>query len=199
MESERGPSEGRGVRWAWSGAPRWLRWTGMGAIGVVTLVAAVWGTGALLPEHHTASVSRTLPAPPERVWTAMTEVEDFPTWRAEVDEVRRLPDRNALPVWRESGRYGAMTLEVTELDPPRRLVTRIADEELPFGGSWTYELDPTGEETRLTITEDGTVSDPFFRFMARFVFGHTATMETYLAGLERLLEPAEPDPTGAET
>jgi hypothetical protein len=69
---------------------------------------------------------------------------------------------------------------VTERQPPRRLVTRIADQSLPFGGTWTYELTPAGSGTRLTITEHGTVFNPVFRFMSRFVFGHAATIERFL-------------------
>jgi len=47
--------------------------------------------------------------------------------------------------------------------------------------------------TRLTITEDGEVSNVFFRFMSRFVFGHTATLDSYLAALTKQLgEPSTP-------
>ena len=67
----------------------------------------------------------------------------------------------------------------------RRLVTRIADTGLPFGGQWTYELVPDGEGTRLTITEDGEVYNPLFRFVSRFVMGHTATIERYLDDVEK--------------
>ncbi|HSR42141.1 MAG TPA: SRPBCC family protein, partial [Longimicrobiales bacterium] len=85
---------------------------------------------------------------------------------------------------------GTMTIETVEAEVPTRLVTRIADEDLPFGGTWTYELEPTGDgRTRVTITEDGEVYNPVFRFMARFVFGHTATMDTYLDGLEARMGP----------
>jgi hypothetical protein len=77
-----------------------------------------------------------------------------------------------------------MTLEVTELDPPRRMVTRIADEGLPFGGTWTYELELAAGWTCVTLTEDGEIYNPFFRFVARFILGYDATMRTYLDGLE---------------
>jgi hypothetical protein len=32
---------------------------------------------------------------------------------------------------------------------------------------------------------DAVVKDPLFRFLSRFVFGHTSTMETYLDALAR--------------
>ena len=69
--------------------------------------------------------------------------------------------------------------------PPSRLVTRIADEELPFGGSWTFELRPDGAGTLLTITERGFVKNVIFRALARYVFTHHRTLEQYLRTLGR--------------
>ena len=63
------------------------------------------------------------------------------------------------------------------------LVTRIADRSLPFGGTWTYVLAPDGNGTRLTITEHGEVYNPIFRFVSRFIIGHTGTMEGVLRAL----------------
>jgi hypothetical protein len=63
------------------------------------------------------------------------------------------------------------------------MVVRIADPDLPFGGTWTYELKQEESGTRVTITERGEVYNPIFRFMSRFVFSHTATLERYLAAL----------------
>ena len=40
-----------------------------------------------------------------------------------------------------------------------------------------------GDGTRLTITERGEVYNPIFRFLSRFVFAQTATMESFLRGL----------------
>jgi hypothetical protein len=77
-----------------------------------------------------------------------------------------------------------MTLRSTAFEPPRRLVTRIADEDLPFGGTWTYELEPLGASTRVILTENGEVYNPIFRFVSRFLLGHDATMIVYLDALE---------------
>jgi hypothetical protein len=71
------------------------------------------------------------------------------------------------------------------VDPPRRLIGRIADPSLPFGGSWTYDVVREGAGSRVMITEDGVVRNPVFRFMSRFVFGHHATQEAYLRALGR--------------
>jgi hypothetical protein len=76
-----------------------------------------------------------------------------------------------------------MPMKVVDRQPPHRLVGAIDDRKLPFGGSWTYEIAPRAGGCTITITEDGEVYNPLFRFMARFVFGHHATLKQYLASL----------------
>jgi hypothetical protein len=94
------------------------------------------------------------------------------------------------PRWRERDRHGTITYEVTESVPPGRLVTRIADDGLPFGGTWTYQVTPDAGGSTLTVTEDGVVRNPVFRFVSRFVTGHTATIDAYLTALAARLERA---------
>jgi hypothetical protein len=77
---------------------------------------------------------------------------------------------------------------VLEADPPHKLVTRIADPHLPFGGSWTYEITPTATGCSLTITEHGEIYNPVFRFVARYVQGYTATIDNYLKALHAKLD-----------
>jgi len=66
-------------------------------------------------------------------------------------------------------------------------VVVIASKDLPFGGRWEYDVAPDGNGSRLTITERGEVYNPIFRFMARFIFGYTKTIEEYQAALDRYL------------
>jgi uncharacterized protein YndB with AHSA1/START domain len=110
-----------------------------------------------------------------------------PTWRPEVaryDVVSEGPHRK----WIEYGRHGEkMTYEVVESHPPQRLITRIADPHLPFGGSWTYVITPTAGGSSLTITEDGEIHSAVFRFVARYVQGYTATLDKYLDALRAKL------------
>jgi len=138
-------------------------------------------------------VSASYRQPPEAVWHAIVSYEEFPDWRSGVDRVEARTFEGGTSGWIEHGTTGPMPFAVDESVPPRRLVLRIASDDLPFGGTWTYELAPEGGGTRLMITEDGTVSNLFFRFMSRFVFGHTATMQAYLVDLgARFGEPTTP-------
>ena len=151
---------------------------------ILALVLVAVGIGFSLPEAHTATSERLVAGTPDEIWSVITDVDAMPTWRPDVDRTESLPDRGGLPVWRESGPTGSMTLQVIELDPTRRMVTRIADEGLPFGGTWTYELEQAGGWTRVTLTEDGEIYNPFFRFVSRYILGYDATMLAYLDGLE---------------
>lgn len=160
-----------------------MKWVLIAVGAVVALALIVTIIGALLPKAHVASSSATFKQAPPAIWQSITDFESFPSWRTDLKGVEKLPDRDGRPAWRELTRQGPMAIEVVVSNPNTRLVCRIADPDLPFGGTWTYELAETDAGTRLTITENGEVYNPFFRFMARFVFGHTATMESYLKSL----------------
>ena len=149
--------------------------------GLIALMAVI---GYLLPKGHTASRSTVINKPPEVLWETMTDCAAFPQWRADIKTVEVLPDRDGHKVWREDGKNGKMTLETIESSPPSRLVLKIADPDLPFGGTWTFDISPTGDGgSELRIREDGEVYNVIFRFMARFFFGYTSTIETYLRDL----------------
>jgi uncharacterized protein YndB with AHSA1/START domain len=159
---------------------RWILWI-IG--GLVALGLVVYVIGLLVPQSHIASSSARFAAKPDTLWASLTDVAAFPQWRRDVTRVEILPDENGQRGWREYGRQGTVTYRVVESVPPQRLVSRIADDHLPYGGSWTYELAPAGDGTRLTITERGEIYNPVFRFVARFVMGYTATMNGALRAL----------------
>jgi uncharacterized protein YndB with AHSA1/START domain len=163
------------------------RWLPRIAVVLAVLIATVVVIGGLLPVGHSASNTAHYEQPPEVVWEAITGFEASPAWRSNVDTMVRVPDAGGAELWRESGPTGPITYRLEALEPPRRLVLRIADEELPFGGTWTYVVAPEGDGSTQTITEDGEVYNWIFRFVSRFVVGHTATIETYLEDLGRKL------------
>jgi uncharacterized protein YndB with AHSA1/START domain len=150
--------------------------------GMLILIAAI---GWLLPKNHVATRIGHYHQPARAIWAAITDVEAMPSWREGLRSVTRLPDRNGLPAHLEVTSSGKLPMETIELIPPQRLVTRIADPKLPFGGTWTFEIAPVADGATLRITERGYVTNPFFRFMSRLVFSQTSTMETYLKSLAK--------------
>jgi Polyketide cyclase / dehydrase and lipid transport len=170
---------------------------------VVVVVAVAIGLaiccviiGVLLPKRHVASRALSLHRTPDEVWSTIHDVDGYAAWRPGLKRVERLPDADGRPRWKEVGAHGAVTYEIVESLRPSKMVTRIADPTLPFGGTWTYLVEPAGDGSTVTITEHGEVYNPLFRFMSRFVFGHTATIDEYLAALrKRLGEGAGPQGT----
>jgi uncharacterized protein YndB with AHSA1/START domain len=161
-----------------------MKWVLLSIAIVVVLVGIVAIVGALLPKAHSATRSARYQQPPETVWREITDIEAFPSWREGLKSVERLPDRDGRPAWRETDSRGqVIPLQIVESDPPRKLVTRIADPKLPFGGTWTYEIAPAGSGSVVTLTERGEIYNPIFRFVARFLIGYTGTIETYLRSL----------------
>lgn len=161
-----------------------LKWIVLVIAVVLAVVGLVEIWGSQLPAEHTAARTVELRQSPKQVWDV---IDGPPTWRPEVTSYELLsadPHRK----WIEYGRHGQkVTYEVVSSDPPQRLVTRIADSHLPFGGSWTYEITPTATGSSLTITENGEIYSPVFRLVARYVQGYTATIDNYLKALHAKL------------
>jgi uncharacterized protein YndB with AHSA1/START domain len=152
---------------------------------VLLAIALVVLVGYLLPAEHVATRSMRLKQKPTEVFAAVTDFAATPGWRSGIKSVELLTDRDGGRQYRETTAHGVITYRVVEWAAPSHLVTVIADDRLPFGGSWTWEMAAEADGTQIRITERGTVKNPIFRFLARFVFGYTGTMETYLRDLGR--------------
>lgn len=153
--------------------------------GVVAgLVAAVAVMGLLLPKGHSASRWAMYGQPPEALWAALADHAGAAAWRPDVKQIEMLEPRNGRAVWRETWKGGDKILfEEVEAAPLRRMVTRIADPSLPFGGTWTIEVTPKDGGSAVKITEDGEVYNPIFRFVSHFFMSKTASIETFLKSL----------------
>jgi uncharacterized protein YndB with AHSA1/START domain len=163
-----------------------MRWLLLILGSLAAIVAAIAIVGAMLPRDHVVTLTARIAAPPASVWTALTDAASFPTWRHDVTKVELLPPTATGPSWREHSRNGAITMVVDLAEPPRKMIGRIADEGLPFGGKWIFEIDPDGDAaSRVTITEAGSVYNPIFRFVSRFIMGHTSSIDAYLRALGR--------------
>lgn len=162
-------------------------------VGLIAAIATVAIGGMFMPRHHKASRSLVLSAAPDAVWQVITDFPSHPTWRS-LKSIERAPDINGHPVWREIDKRGeAMPLEFLEMTAPRKLIARIADPNLPFGGTWTWDLAPEGTGTRIRITEDGEIKPPPFRYIARII-GYDMTINQYLRALaKKFNQPAQPE------
>ena len=166
-----------------------MKWVLIVVVGLIVLVGVVTLIGALLPREHVATSTVTLRQPPDSVWKVIRDLAGVTAWWPDVKQADRVSDQGGREVYRQTLKNGyAMPLVVTESQAPSRLVTRIdSPAGAPFGGTWAYEIAPEdgGKASRVSITEDGWIANPMFRFMARVIFGYYGTLDSYLKGLGR--------------
>ena len=159
-----------------------MKWLLLIVGGIILLVGLVAAIGAMLPRDHHATRTARYHVAPDALFAVLMGPPD---WRTGVKSFGVLPEQDGRKHWWEQDTHGQkITYELVEAKPPERLVTRIADGGLPFGGTWTFEISPTaGGGSEVRITEDGQVYNVVFRALARFIFGYTASIEGYLRDL----------------
>jgi hypothetical protein len=136
-----------------------MKWVLFGVIGVIALVAIVAAIGATLPRGHKASRTLRVSRAPADVWPAIVAATSA----------------SGVPV------------DVLESAPPHRQVTGVKETEKMFGGTWTIVVEPQPGGSTVTVTEDGWVANPIFRFVSRFVIGHHATIDGVLKQVAKAL------------
>jgi len=157
---------------------RWLLFIAAALLGLVLLVAII---GLMLPKAHRATRMARFKQPPEVVFAAITGPQE---WRG-ISKSELAADGGPRR-WREQSSRRSITFEEAASDPPRLSRSRIADTHLPYSGTWTWDIAPTADGgCTCRITEEGEVSNPIFRFVGRFIIGHTRTIDDYLSALGR--------------
>jgi uncharacterized protein YndB with AHSA1/START domain len=162
--------------------------------GLVLLAGVMALIGSLLPKTHDVSRSIVLRKSPQDVYAVVRDFASMPKWRADVKQVDVEATQGGPVYFREVGKHDTVNYELIEDVPAERMVTKIRDTNLGYGGKWTYRFVPENGGTRVTITEDGEVSNVLFRFMSRFVFGQTSTIDSYLTSLAKHFGEAEAVP-----
>jgi hypothetical protein len=163
-------------------------------VGVpVGLAVVAYGIGLAIPRDHVASLAIEFQAGPGQVWAIVTDFSGTPGWRPDVTAVRMEPSPGGPVRFTETSSQGDVTFEIVRQDPPRQQVVRVVDDDQPFGGTWTWTLEPAGTGTRLTVTERGFVKSPAFRVLAALFVSPTDTIDAYLRALAtRLGETSGP-------
>ena len=109
---------------------RWILWIGAGLAVVVLIVAIV---GARLPKAHTVLRTARVAMPPDALYTLLSDVDRFPSWRPDLKGLQRRPDRDGKPAWVEDvgGMKVPMVFERMErpvlvaLDLPHSVVREV--------------------------------------------------------------------------
>ena len=159
-----------------------MKWVLLAVAALVVIVGLAALVGAMLPLKHHATRKARYRASPEALYAV---IAGPPDWRTGVKSFGVLPEKDGRKQWWEEDSHNQkITFELIEDVPARRVAVRMADPKLPFGGTWTFDIEPVaGGGADLRITEDGEIYNVIFRFMARYFFGYTASIEGYLRDL----------------
>ena len=160
-------------------------------VAPAALIAVVVLVGALVPRSYVLTRAAEFHQPPEAIWQAITNYENFPSWlrgQSVVSGVTARPPHVRQPGCElryrgYGGTFKVVTLEVDEMVPNQRLVTRFANPTRGMDGTWTYEISATPAGSHLRITERGKIRGAVGRFMWKLVsreVGHPRTMTDYL-------------------
>jgi hypothetical protein len=127
------------------------------------------------------------------VFAAITDWRQFLSWRKDLTAVEEFTAPDGRKGWVETSSWGRMPLVVEQSEPGRLFAGRIADDTLPFGGTWTHRLEALpGDGTKLATTEDGFIKPAHFRVMM-LVFGAHKTLNEYQKALAaKFGETAQP-------
>ena len=154
-------------------------------LGVIVFLAlTVFIVGKLLPVKHEATVSKEFKVDRLTLWDAVRDFKQYSEWRSSLTQLEVVNNSR----WIEYDKRGdKITFGIIEEIPSQKLVTKILDDNLPFGGEWIFELRDSGKYTILQITEKGEVYSPVFRFIGYFFMDEKTTMNQYINDLEIFL------------
>jgi hypothetical protein len=158
-----------------------MRWLIIILGSLLALGGILYLIGSFLPVKHIAVVKRSFTIKPHELWAILTDFRSYKMWRSGLKSVEAIDHKQ----WKEESSHGVILyeLEVGEID--KQLITRIVSDNLPFGGYWYFQLTETAQGCNLSITENGEVYNPIFRFMSKFMFGQESTVRQYMADLQK--------------
>jgi uncharacterized protein YndB with AHSA1/START domain len=148
-------------------------------VGLALLVTLI---GAMMPREHTVTSEIVVRKPIDSVYATLRDFAGMPAWWKDLKVSERVAGVSGERWRQESGGF-VMQLDIVSENPPLGFVTKIVEEKgAPFGGEWTYALTPSGDGTRIAVTEKGWIGPPPFRVIAT-VTGLHRTLDGMLTAL----------------
>lgn len=157
-------------------------------IGVVLslLIGLVAIMGWLLPRQHSASAEADFKTDLETLSARLRNFREYPRWRSGLTAVEAESDA----IWTELDSHGDRVryqMSAVQRDANGNgFTTTILSDDLPYGGEWRYQIVPNNAGgATLRITETGFITNPLFRFVARFVIGYDFTIKRFINDLKQ--------------
>jgi hypothetical protein len=156
-------------------APRWLA----PLSGVVAMAAGLALAGG--------TVRARLPVDDDVVWALVSDPRRRPEW---VEHVVKVVEGqvDAVHAWRQVDAKGdRFDFRVVEERRPVLVVATARTEDLGMAARWTWRVEDDGGGTLVTVTEEGTIPNPFYRASWQLRRGPYVIVESDLRGLAAAL------------
>src|SRR3954453_9325217 len=101
---------------------RWVIWIVVALGIIVGLIALI---GSQLPKGHTLARTAGVRRPPDVLYTLLSDVDGYRTWRSDVKRLERLPDREGHPSWVEDTSSGKVEIDFEGVGWASLLVLRV--------------------------------------------------------------------------
>ena len=141
---------------------------------LLALLTVFLGLGLMTPEAYTGSLGKELNVSQDKVWSILTDVENLPNIREEINSVEVLSTKDGyVDVWKEYS-YTAvgdyfMKLKTVERTPKTKLVVKTIETNAGLEGEWTYELEKRGaDKCYVRISENSKATNLLLRSYMKF-------------------------------
>jgi hypothetical protein len=160
-----------------------VKWIGRIFLAIVLLLVLLCVVAFLLPARTEHTRSAELHQTPEAIFAVLSDVEKMPQWNRNIKAVDILPSIDGREATRQTFRDGmSVTIITSENLAPTHLVRETWDSAAPFSGSWSYDIAPTSDGSKVTIREKSEIRNPFFRLMV-LMFGPAKYLNENLTDL----------------
>lgn len=122
--------------------------------------------GLLQNAEFKGSKTEVIPANVEQVWDYLSDFPDWKNRRKEIISIEILEaDAEKVPLrWKQkTSMNGFLLFERGDFIPNQKLETKIIDSSFQLTGRWVYTLEPQGNTTRVTLTEESKINSPMIR------------------------------------
>jgi hypothetical protein len=162
-----------------------MKWIFISLGILIALVAIIYLIGSLMNVKHVATIEREFKkVDVAAILAAITNYKEYASWRSGIKELTV----DSLNHWTEKNSHGdKVSYRLEVIDEKGKLITRILNKDLDYGGFWEFTITPVDDGCSMKIVENGEVYNPLFRFMAKYIFGHETTLKNYMNDLEAKL------------
>lgn len=138
----------------------------------------ITAVGFFSSSKYQGSLTKTISAPPEKIWNYLTDLKELTKNRPEVLDIEDLgKNEKGLRKWKEKTDMGGYIIfEIIEEVPYQKITMRMSESTFAMTGTWTYELEKQENETRVTIKEDSELHSVYVRSVLTF-YGRDANLK----------------------